>query len=203
MKKLFLSIIIGLCILVPIQSSCMTRNEASSYINKSLRNLKTVAFGFKQLDGDKNSGFLKAKKGNKYLLSSSGRKIYCDSKKVWNYSVKENQVLISDYSSSETTFSLDNIFFGIANNYSVQGFAKEKKTGLFVLTLKINDSVAAKIKTKCVKIWLTSEYKIKYLSTDYNDTTIRFLITDLVLNPALKESTFKFVAPKECKVIDL
>ena len=203
MKKFCIALILGICFIATGQSYAMTRNEANAYIQRSLKNLNTVALRFSQVEGEKINGFLKAQKGNKYYLNYSDRKIYCDSKKIWNYSVKENKVLISNFSADANSFSLENLFFNIANNYSIQEFSKEKKTDLFVLSLKINPATAKKIKIENVKIWLTEDSKIKYISTTYGSDTYKFLISDLAFNPKLSASTFRFIAPKGCKFIDL
>ncbi|MDD3125820.1 MAG: hypothetical protein PHV24_08400 [Candidatus Kapabacteria bacterium] len=188
-------------------SMALDKTEIVEYLNKSLSNLKSVSFSFEDVDEPKLAGNIKASVGNKYKIIKSGRTICCNAKKIWNYTSRDNKVLVSDFDASHAGLSIENIFFNLMKNAKVSQFKKETSTkitkGLYVCVLNVETAYAEKNKIDKVKIWVDSRKKIRYIASIYQNETQMWKIENLQLNPKLADSIYNFSAPKDCKVIEL
>jgi hypothetical protein len=69
---------------------------------------------------------LKAKKGNKYIISMADRDIYCNGETIWNVSKYDKKAIISSYEEDdEDALSIENIFFYFLINTKHQSLRKK------------------------------------------------------------------------------
>ncbi len=186
----------------------LEKKDVQAYIDNSFAKLTSLGADFTDLNNKLNSGYIKAMKGNKYRINSRDRVIVCDGKKIWNYSIKDNKVLISKFDNDRNSLSLENIFFDILKNSKLKTLKKETSTNknfnkLYAADFEISEADKQKYKVDKLKIMLDEQKNIKYLIFNYKSESQQIQVNFLSLNKKMKDSDFKFKAPKKCEVIEL
>jgi outer membrane lipoprotein-sorting protein len=199
MKKIFLIILIFTNILL----SQNDKNEVFNSITNKFKNLRTISIDYISHDGTQAN--IKAKKGDKYIISLNNRIIYNDGKTIWNYNIKDNNVIINSKNINlKNQFTIDDLFFDIINNskvLSLKSIVKTNSTISKILEIEPNNK---SFKIDKIEMSLNSNNEIKILKLQLDGKPISFVISDIKVNLELNDKLFKFVQTnKETEMIDM
>ena len=151
-------------------------------------------------DGKQNLfGKLLYKKNNKLRIELKNHLIISNGTTSWNYSKKENKVIISSVNDdSEGVFSVRKLVYEYPSQCEL---SLEDEGGQKVLTL-IPASQA--LSFNYLKLYINSDNLIsKVLLSEGVGSLSLVSIADYVLNQNIPDSKFSFTSPEGCKVIDL
>jgi outer membrane lipoprotein-sorting protein len=150
-------------------------------------------------DDQKLPGKLFYKKDNKFKLETDNNIIVSNGKTSWNYSKKENKVIISSNDDESVgAFSIQKLVYEYPYQCQLhlERFQEQK-----VLTLIPCDS---SLSFSFIKLFIDQDYLIaKILVSQGPGALLIFNISDYVLNKNIPDSKFSFTSPEGCKVIDL
>lgn len=187
------------------QSFSQTKEELFSQLSSRFTKASSISFDFQSEEMKSFIGTIKAKKGNKYIIEASGRIIKCNGKTLWNYSIQDKQVIISDFNESYLEgSSIETIFFKFLNEYEPIDLKREhsSKSSSLLLIMKKKGS-SAKDNNE-IHIWLEHKthnpLKIQMVN---NNEKSNWLISNLKTDLTLSDSQFKLSIPKEVEIIDL
>lgn len=179
--------------------------EAYNKVLEKYGELATISLKFKSLDNSKLEGSIEAKSGNKYVLRMGSRIITCNGKTIWNYSIDDNNVIVSKFDPSLHSNSIEKLFFSLIESFSPTELKKEsssKGTSFTMLTLANKDN-NAKFEFDAIKLWLNSSYEIESFSLMKKKSEERWAISNLTTNKKISDKTFNFTPPKGAEIIDL
>ena len=109
--------------------SAQTKDEVFSKIVKKYKNIGSISFSFQNEEITGFAGILKAKKNNKYIIEANDRIIKCNGKTLWNYSISEKKVIISDFEENYVEEnSIETIFFNFLNDYEPNDLKSEQSS---------------------------------------------------------------------------
>lgn len=165
-------------------------------------NVESVSLNF-NLVGNNFSGNLIAKKGNKYKMNLGDRIIICNGKTIWNYSKKDNKVVIGNFQKDNENISLEDIFFSFIENFEPISLIPLKEDNSYLIKLKSKDSSNYMSNISEVNLKITNKYVIKSIQIIENGETLTWKIMDLNYTPKFNEKVFEFTLPQKCTVIDL
>lgn len=197
LKILFLILFV---IITHFNLNSQTKEDAFNYFKDKLTKIETISFNFVSINDPNYKGYIIANKSNMFKMALADRILVCDGSSVWNYDLKQKQVVISDFGRKQSA-SLQNIFFNITENYkpfNLQSVIGSKKKNYNLLTLASTNNPNETIE-------LSYDYK-------YNITNIKFniaknsgniKISNLKYNPKTSKETFQFKLPKDVEEIDL
>ncbi|MCX6148430.1 MAG: outer-membrane lipoprotein carrier protein LolA [Candidatus Kapabacteria bacterium] len=199
MKKIFLIILIFTNILL----SQNDKNEVFNSITNKFKNLKTISIDYISQDGTQAN--IKAKKGDKYIINLNNRIIYNDGKTIWNYNIKENNVIINSKNINlKNQFTIDDLFFDIINNSKVISLKSIVKTNFTISKIIEIEPNNKSFKIDKIEMSLNSNNEIKILKLQLDGKPISFVISDIKVNLELNDKLFKFVQTnKETEMIDM
>lgn len=165
--------------------------------------LSSISLKFKSMDNQHIEGSIEAKKGNKYILKMGNRIITCNGKSLWNYSIDDNNVIVSKFDKSIHTNSIENMFFSLLEEFSPTSMKKESSTrgtSFTILTLASNTN---KSDINQIKIWIDNSGNIASFSLVKNNKEEKYAVWDIFTNKKMQDKQFDFTAPKGAEVIDL
>ena len=165
-------------------------------------NIESVSLNFK-LVGNDFSGNLIAKKGNKYKMNLGDRIIICDGKTIWNYSEKDNKVVIGDFQKDNENISLEDIFFSFIENFEPVSLISMKDGNSYLIKLKSKDSINYMPDISEVNLKISKKFIIESIQIIENNETLTWQIRKLKYTNHIEDSEFEFAIPKKCTVIDL
>lgn len=151
-------------------------------------------------DGKQNlTGKLFYKKENMFRLELKNHLIISNGKTSWNYSNKENKVIISEVNDeSEGMFSINKLVYEYPSDCDVS-LAEEE--GSAVLVLIPNN---LKLSFNYLKLFINPDNLIsKVILSEGAGSLSQVNISDYILNKNIPDSKFNFTPPEGCKVIDL
>ena len=189
-------------------SAELSKESVNNKLKEKYEDISSISFGFSSLDNYNFKGAIKAKKGNKYILSMPGRDIVSNGKTIWNVATADKKVIISNYEDSgEGSLSIENLFFHFLDNYEPTELAKEsssKGKSQYVLTLNPSVSDFQFGNYSQIRLWLSiNDLNIEQieLSGDYEINT--YAIEDIKTNNKIKDRTFDYIPEEEMEIIDL
>lgn len=141
-------------------------------------------------------------KDGKYKLTLGYRVVVCDGESIWNYSSKQNRLIINDYHPEEGT-SIENIIYALAKTYKPVSFNTVSTSSMGkVYKMRIKDENPDLPEAT---IWISPKtnniLKMKYESEEYGGET-----WEISKMRFLKKDNAKYrlkVKSKKTKVIDL
>lgn len=186
-------------------SLALDKDEVFNKLKSLYSGLETISFDFSSNSKFGLSASLIAKKGNKYRITMDSREIYCDSKTIWNYSIRDNNVLISTFKDINNN-SLEQVFFNFIKNYSPINLYKENNTKGkedLILELQANDpknSIYDKI-----NLSIDNKLIINGIVLFKNYQKESFNINNIKLNEKIDDKYFEFNKKNKDKleIIDL
>ena len=151
-------------------------------------------------DGKQNLiGKLLYKKENKLRFELKNHLIISNGTTSWNYSKKENKVIISSVDEeSEGIFSVKKLIYEYPSQCEL---SLEDEGGQKILTLVPSST---SLSFNYLKLYVNSDNLIsKVLLSEGAGSLSLVNISDYVLNKNIPDSKFSFTSPEGCKVIDL
>jgi len=142
--------------------------------------------------------------GDRYRVETPRQTIVTDGRTTWVYLPDTRQVLINDYVPDETGFSLSEFLLHYSDRYEVRGgeAVTYQNTAYHRLHLR---PLRPEAPFQEVVLWVRDRDLLvtRVDVRDVNDTRMTFLLSDLVLNPALSPELFTFRPPDGVEVVDL
>lgn len=183
-----------------ILSEVQKKYSSIKYLKANLIQSMEITVGDKKKATEQTFNFI-YKKDNKYRLESDKQLIVSDGKSVWNYNPFQKRVVITKV--EDNNLSLQYFLFQIPSESEVKFVGTEKIDDLEVYKL----SFRAKDKNSSFKqfdAYITKNFLIKRIETfSPTQDRIAFSLSNINLNPNIKDSIFDFVIPAGVKVIDL
>jgi outer membrane lipoprotein-sorting protein len=203
MKKIVYLIII--CLSFSHYSKAATKESVHQELINIYKHVTQVSFEFTLLQ-EKFKGYLTAKSGNKYKMVVAERIIISNGKTIWNYSEKENKVVISDFEELSDQVSIDKIFFSFLNTFKPAKLSEattSKGVKSYILTLKADEKFKSLMHISTVDIWVDmGTYDIiQFEITEPQKMT--WIIDKMKLRKKSDDSIFEFKPNDSCTVIDL
>lgn len=201
MKIIIKAFIFNIILLASFQFSLsQTKEEAFKYFKDKLSKLESISFNFVSINDQNFKGYLVANKSNKFKLALPDKLLICDGESVWNYDLKQKQVVISDLGRTQSS-SLQSIFFNITENYkptNLQSAVGSKKKNYYILTLNSNNNPSENI-----ELSYDDKYNITNIRFNIGKNNGNIKLSNMKFNPKTNNDTFKFNPPKDIEVIDL
>jgi chaperone LolA len=179
--------------------------QSAEDVLKSLQNkfdsISDLTVNFNQKSAGKSllSGTMFFKKENKIRLEIENQLIISDGESIWNYSKKQNKVVISNYEEEGAGL--------LSINYIVYKYPSE--CDLELSSEGSNDVLILKPKTKknnmgVVKLYISKDFTINKAEISGNTSGISEIVfSNYKLNQKLSESKFLFKQPEGTSVVDL
>ncbi len=202
--------IIWILILFLSANVVFAEETAQSVFNELVKKFSaapSVSFEF-ALDGNASfRGSLKSKPGNKYVITTSERKIVSNGKNIWNYSIKDNKVILSEQEvGSIGSISVENVFYSFSSTFKPVSLKRENDSKLgtsLVLHLR-SDKAQSQLNIETMQLVLDTKTKqIKAVRLDGTDGKQSWTIKKINTTNKIADSAFEFTPPKNCEVIDL
>ncbi len=177
-------------------------NQLLKSLQTKYNSIEDITASFSQTNANSQSftpGTFYYKKGDKIRIELKNLVLISDRQTTWNYSVKKNKVIISNYDESDPfMFSLNKFIYDYPSKCDVsEGTDEAYRT----LILKAKNT---KLNFKEVVLWVSEKdivNKIKIVDQNDRQTIIEFF--NVKLNRNLPDSKFTFTPSKEVQVIDL
>lgn len=204
-----LKLVLRIVVVSIFLSSFTTAQSKKDSVYRELVNIykhvTQVSFNFKLVE-ENFRGSLTAKKGNKYKMVVGDRIIICNADYIWNYSPKDNKVVISSFKDSKDNVSIEGLFFSFLENFepvNIKENILSKNQTAYILTLKPKKNFKSLHQISAVDIWIDSgTYDIlRFHITEPQPMT--WLISKLRLRKNADDALFEFEPNKDCTVIDL
>ena len=179
--------------------------QSAENVLKSLQNkfdsISDLTVNFNQKSAGKSllSGTMFFKKENKIRLEIDNQLIISDGESIWNYSKKQNKVVISNYEEEGAGL--------LSINYIVYKYPSE--CDLELSSEGNNDILILKPKTKknnmgVVKLYISKDFTINKAELSRNTSGMSEIVfSNYKLNQKLSESKFLFKEPEGTSVVDL
>jgi chaperone LolA len=139
-------------------------------------------------------------RGEAYRLESGTRTLVNDGTTLWIYDAAESQVLVSDNVEDEYTFSITGFLYRFDERWTFDSV--EKADGAWVLHLSPKNPDDF-FRSVAVTMTDSDGTVTRVRVVDANDVTMIFTLDDLVENPPLADTVFRFDAPDGVEVVDL
>jgi len=151
-------------------------------------------------DGKQNlAGKLLYKKKNKFRLELKNNLIISNGTTSWNYSKKENKVVISSVDDESTgIFSINDLVYKYPLECDVS-LSEDEGYKVLILIPKTEA-----LSFNYLKLFVNSDNLIsKVVLSESANSLSQVNISDYVLNNKISDSNFNFIPPEGSKVIDL
>jgi len=179
------------------------------------KNLKDFESSFLQIEEwdlagtvDTVQGRMAHLKDDFFKIETDNITIMTDGKKVWDYNIFEEQLVI-DYldKDDKDSFLLNNYLFDFPKRFSTVDFIPEKRNGADGFFISLEPKNPDEEWIVALEVWIdAADFVVKMARyTDYNDNVIIFILEDFKGNVGLKPEAFKLTIPegKKVKTIDL
>ena len=203
-------LIIAIIIAFTAQTSYSELSKESIYseLKKQYNGINSIEFSFSSLENPYFKGSIKAKTGDKYVISMPGRDIICNGETIWNVTTEDNKTVISNFEDTgEGSLSIENLFFHFLDNYKPSRLVREnssKGINRYVLTLVPDGSDNKFGDYKKIRLWLSiNDFEIEKveLTGDYEINT--YVISNINRNRSIPADVFVFDPPEDMEIIDI
>jgi outer membrane lipoprotein-sorting protein len=139
------------------------------------------------------------KRANKLRFESENMLIVSDGETSWNYNVRDNKVIITNYETGGTNIlSIEELIFEYPEECDISSYEFEGQT---VLEFVPNTST---LNFNSFKLWVGDDNLVtRALFDDPATGLIQVELSNYLLNSGLPDSYFSFSPPVESEVIDL
>lgn len=190
----------ALSILLSVLVFGQDNNDLLKAVQAKYNSINTLSVDFSKSSGNKVdfTGKLYLKKENKLRIELRNNTIISDGETFWNYSKKENKVIINNYDAAEPTELSLNTFINVYPSRSSvsEGVEDNYKT----LTLKPKSS---ELDFSSAKLYINSDNLVDKVIIEGNSGKSTITFSDYMLNKDIQNSVFTYSPPKGIKVIDL
>ncbi len=205
--KLICLLIIAIFLANPMYAE-LSKESLYNELKSKYQGLESISFNYSYIDNPQINGYIKAKTGNRYIISLADRDIISNSQTIWNISKADNKVIISNYKDTgDESLSIENIFFHFLDKYEATKLTKDntsKGVSHYVLTLTPKNTESEVYDIKSITLWLGfNDIDIKKVRLNgYNINSV-FSLSDIKRNNRIKNSEFDFKPDEGMDVIDL
>jgi outer membrane lipoprotein-sorting protein len=181
-------------------------NTFASDADKLLKEVKDKFNSIKdfsaQINQDgKNSvfnGTVMFKKENKFRLELKNMTIISDGTTLWNYSKKENKVVIDEVNEESFPFSLEILL----NEYPSKSNLSSSTEGKFRI-LELTPKPGSRLNFTRARLWINEQNLVERINVENQQSGYSFRLSGYKLNQDTPDSMFSFKAPEGSRVIDL
>lgn len=174
----------------------INKKDVLKDLQTKFQNIDNIYFEFHLKNDNSNIGTINAKKGNHYKIVFNNRVIICNGDILWNYSVNDNKVLISNFKQLENV-SIESFFFEELKNcspVSLKSLNIAEKDKKYELKLKNNKTNFEYI------LYLNNSYDI--VSIIIGNDELEWYINNLEINKSSNEK-YEFRTSDKMEIIDL
>lgn len=159
----------------------------------------TATFRQSTKTGPVAAGEFYYKTKNKFRIELDSRTIVSDGETVWNYTPKNNKVIITFSDDETNSFSIEDYVFNFPEKCKVGEILNDD--GNKILLLKPN---SAELDFKEVKLMINDSSLIDEIElTDLMDNVYRVELKNTKINQSLSDKLFTFDIPQGTQIIDL
>lgn len=179
------------------------KDEVFNRLKDKYSNLETISFDFKSDSKLGISASIVAKKGNKYRITMNERVIYSNAESIWNYSIRDKNVLISKFKNLKSG-SLEQIFFDFVKNFKASSLQKtnnskgENSRMLELVPIDTKNNMYDKIEFS-----IDDKLNINGIVLVKNYKKESFIISNIKLNEKIDDKYFEFENKDKIEIIDL
>jgi outer membrane lipoprotein carrier protein len=175
-------------------------NDLLKAVQTKYNSVNALSVDFSKSSGNKVdfSGKLYLKKENKLRIELSNNTIISDGETFWNYSKKENKVIINNYDAAEPTELSLNTFINVYPSKSNVSEGVEDNFKILILKPK-----SSELDFTSAKLYINSDNLVDKVIIDSNSGKSTITFSDYILNKDIQNSIFTYSPPKGIKVIDL
>lgn len=201
MKKVF----VLLLIFAAASAFALDKDKMYSDLKKKYGNIESAMFDYRSQQNPQMHGRMVIKKGNMFRIEVPGRLIISNGETVWNYSLGDNNVMISNYEEMQDNTSMERIFFDMMENFEPSKLVSEstsKGAKLLKMTMKAKGDNGLNVNELIIRVDPnTGEIVSIGVFNDFGGDT--WDLANIRTNIDLPKSEFNFKAPEEAEVIDL
>lgn len=202
----FAVLLLFLFCLSSVQTFSADKNKIYSSIKKKYSDIHSLQLKFYD-PVSSVKGELLASDNNKYVINLFGRTIYSDGNTIWNYSARDSNVLISSFNSFDSELSVESLFFELLENFEPEkltDFSSSAGVSGYKLYLNPKKTYSNPNNIKYIELIINkADYQIEEIIYKQDYSEYRWRISDLKINPEVKESDFRFINKEGIEVIDL
>jgi outer membrane lipoprotein-sorting protein len=211
-KKFINYFIIAIFVLIPAGMLFSQLESTSVFDNvlKKYSGVKSVSFSFTSTEQPGLKGKIKAKLGNKYIITTGDRTITCNGKSIWNYTKKDNKVVLSSYEDAESDeLSIEKVFFNFLQQYKAVSVARNTSSSgppayEIVLEPKNKPTKFSSMSLSRVIIKVDrKDYTLLSITISDNGALQTWSVKSIKLNQEIKDESFNFEVPEGASVVDL
>ncbi len=138
------------------------------------------------------------KKENSFSIKLPTREIISNGVSVWNYDETQRKVVISNYDSENSNFSLNEIIYKYPEKCKLTLVQKSKN---YIIKAIPEESL---LSFKEAFLTIDKDYLLNKVEIiDFNNVKYIFQLTNIKLNEKLGDNQFEFIPSDEVEVIDL
>jgi len=199
-----LSKIIILLLIFNISNSFSNdKDEIFNKLKEKYSNLESISFDFKSDNKMGLQASISAKKGNKYRITMKERVIYCNAKTVWNYSIRDKNVLISTFKNLKSG-SLEQIFFDFVKNYkAIKSHKSNNSSGKNHTSIELQAIDEKNAAYDSIELQIDDNLSINGIVLVKNYKKESFIISNIKLNEKIDDKYFEFDGNENIEKIDL
>ncbi len=139
------------------------------------------------------------KKVDKFRIELDSRTLVSDGESIWNYSPKNNKVIITPVEDNTNSFSINDFIYEYPKNCQIKQYDNENGTKTLWFKPKSTDEEFKEVKLVVNSNNLIDEIEV----TDLADQSYKVYLTNTKINQKLSEKLFSFETSKGMQVIDL
>ena len=147
-----------------------------------------------------NIGSIYIEKSNKYRIDLGQRIIASDGKTVWNYDLKNQKVIITNFENDEGQISIPNILMNLKNNYKPHTLKKNHHSSgaenIWMLEL------VSKADGSKIELILNKNHKLRHITFSSEEFVQSWEIKSLHFNPP-RLNVLKLSDDSKFDIIDL
>lgn len=174
------------------------KDDVLTAFRKRFANLSSISFRF---SSNTAKGSIQARKGGSHRIVLPDRTLVSNGKVIWNAVAASKTVVIEPVKKRAGEFSLDQIFFVVFSAYTATVAKTTTKGG----TIRLTPPDASMKIGNVDKLDLTvaSTGLVSSIDVYEGSNTTTWKISNLKINPKLKDSTFTFSVPGGWQTVDL
>ncbi len=199
--------IIWLITLFFITMPLLSQNDKDKVYNQLLEkygSLSSISLKYRSMDNKNIEGSIEAKRGNKYIIKMGNRIITCNGKAIWNYSIDDKNVIISNFDSDLHSNSIEKMFFSLLEEFVPLEMKRESSSrGTTFTILTLESPKGTQFDVQRINLWLNRNSEIESFSLIRNGIEEKWAVWDIAINRKIADKTFDFIVPKGTEVIDL
>ncbi len=188
------------------QAFSADKNEIYNTLKSKFSGINTIHLRFydpvSSVKGD-----ITASKNDKYIINLYERTICSDGNTIWNYSEKDSNVLISSFNSFDSELSVESLFFELLENFEpskITAYKSSAGVSGYKLHLTSKKDYYNPHNIKNIELIINQDnYEIREILYKQDYSEYRWKISDLKINPEIKDSDFRFEIKQGIEVIDL